>query len=99
MKPTLATAVGKRLQYGDIKGSVIGVVQDFNFKPIQQPIEPLVLQLGDRGSDVVVRAKPGQTAAAVHVLAEISRELNPGYPFSLVPFRPGPGQSVGGRRR
>jgi putative ABC transport system permease protein len=79
---TLATAVGKRLQYGDTKGTVIGVVQDFNFKPIQQPIEPLVLLLGNWRNDVVVRAKPGQTAAAVQALAEISRELNPGYPFS-----------------
>jgi putative ABC transport system permease protein len=79
---TLATAVGKRLQYGDVKGTVIGVVQDFNFKPIQQPIEPLVLLLGDWRSFVVVRAKPGQSTAAVGALAAISRELNPAYPFS-----------------
>jgi hypothetical protein len=79
---TLSTAIGKPLQYGDIKGSVIGVVQDFNFKPIQQPIEPLVLYMNEYKSNVVVRAKPGQTAAAVHALAEISKELNPAYPFS-----------------
>jgi ABC-type antimicrobial peptide transport system permease subunit len=79
---TLATAVGKRLQYGDAKGTVIGVVQDFNFKPVQQPIEPLVLMLGDSKSDVVVRAQPGQTAATLGVLAGISCALNPSYPFS-----------------
>jgi ABC-type antimicrobial peptide transport system permease subunit len=79
---TLATAVGKRLQYGDTKGTVVGVVQDFNFKPVQQAIEPLVLMLGDYRSDVVVRAKAGQTAATVQVLGEINRELNPGYPLS-----------------
>jgi ABC-type antimicrobial peptide transport system permease subunit len=79
---TPATAVGKRLQYGDAKGTVIGVVQDFNFKPVQQPIEPLVLMLGNWRNDVVVRAKAGQTAATVQVLAELNRELNPGYPFS-----------------
>jgi putative ABC transport system permease protein len=33
-------------------------------------------------SNVVVRAKPGQTTAAIRALAEISRELNPAYPFS-----------------
>jgi putative ABC transport system permease protein len=79
---TLATAVGKRLQYGDRNGMVIGVVKDFNFKPIQQPIEPLVLYMNEWKSNVVVRAKPGQAAAAVNVLAQISRELNPGFPFS-----------------
>jgi putative ABC transport system permease protein len=80
---TLATAVGKPLQWVDKKGTVIGVVQDFNFKPVQQPIEPLVLLPGDWTNNmVVVRAKPGQTAATVRALAEISRELNPAYPFS-----------------
>ncbi len=79
---TLATAVGKRLETGDTKGTVIGVVQDFNFKPIQRPIEPLLLMMGDWRSEVVVRAKPGQTAAAIQALAEISKELNPAYPFS-----------------
>ena len=79
---TLMTAVGKPLQWGDDKGMVIGVVQDFNFKPIQQPIEPLVLIFDHWRSDVVVRAKPGQTTAAIRALAEISRELNPAYPFS-----------------
>ncbi len=79
---TLASAVGKPLQYGDRKGTVIGVVKDFNFKPIQQPIEPLVLYMNEWKSTVVVRAKPGQAAAAVSVLATISRELNPAYPFS-----------------
>ncbi len=82
MGQTLATAVGKRLQYEDIKGTVIGVVKDFNFKPIQQPIEPLVLYMGGWKSNVVVRVKAGQTAAAVNVLAQICRELNPGFPFS-----------------
>jgi putative ABC transport system permease protein len=79
---TLATAVGNRLQYGDTKGTVIGVVKDFNFKPIQQPIEPLVLVRGESGMDVVVRAQPGQTTATLGVLAGISRALNPSYPFS-----------------
>lgn len=79
---TLATAVGKRLQYDDIKGSVIGVVKDFNFKPIQQSIEPLVLYMNGWKSNVVVRAKPGQTTATIQTLAEICRELYPAYPFS-----------------
>jgi ABC-type antimicrobial peptide transport system permease subunit len=38
--------------------------------------------LGDFRNDVVVRAKPGRTTATIQALAEISRELNPAYPFS-----------------
>jgi ABC-type antimicrobial peptide transport system permease subunit len=61
---------------------VIGVVQDFNFKPIQQAIEPLVLRLNGYGGFVVVRTPPGQTEAAIRTMETISRGLNPSYPFT-----------------
>ncbi len=82
MGKTLDNVVGKPLSFGDVKGSVIGVVKDFNFKPIQQAIEPLVLRLNKYGGIVVVRTKPGTTEATINVLGKISRELNPAYPFS-----------------
>lgn len=80
MKP--ATAVGKPFQLWDIKGTIIGVVKDFNFKPIQRPIEPLVLLLNRWGGAVVVRTRPGNTEATIKALGNISRKLNPQYPFN-----------------
>lgn len=79
---TLGKAVGARLEYGDVKGTVIGVVQDFNFKPIQQAIEPLVMMISGFKGYLVVRAKPGRTTAAIQTLGAICKELNPAYPFS-----------------
>lgn len=37
------TAVGKDFKYGDIKGHVIGVVNDFHFESMHQPIVPMIL--------------------------------------------------------
>ena len=82
MGMTVANAVGKSLSFGDRRGMIIGVVKDFNFKPIQQAIEPLVLKLNHWGGNVVVRTEPGTTEATIKALENISKDLNPAYPFS-----------------
>jgi len=78
----VADAVGKPLSLWDIKGTIIGVVKDFNYKPVQNPIEPLIIGLNKWGGFTVVRTKPGQTEATIKALGKISADLNPAYPFS-----------------
>ena len=46
----VSDAVGKPLTLWGTKGTIIGVVKDFNFKPIQQPIEPLIIGLNRWGA-------------------------------------------------
>jgi ABC-type antimicrobial peptide transport system permease subunit len=76
-----ATAVGKSLTFQGTKGNIIGVVKDFNFKPIQQAIEPLVLRLNKYGGIVIIRTMPQNTEATIKALGKISEQLNPAYPF------------------
>jgi ABC-type antimicrobial peptide transport system permease subunit len=78
----LSNVVGQTITWNGKQRKVIGVVQDFNFKPIQQAIEPLVLRLNGYGGFVVVRTPPGQTEAAIRTMETISRGLNPSYPFT-----------------
>lgn len=75
-------AVGKRLSFGDVKGMIIGVVKDFNYKPLQYVIEPLVLRLNRYGGIVMVRTAPGNTEATIKALDKVYASLNPAYPFS-----------------
>jgi len=82
MGMTSANAVGQQITFQDVKGSIVGVVKDFNFKPIQTAIEPLIIRLNRWGGTVVVRAKPGATEATISALGKISRDLNPAYPYS-----------------
>jgi hypothetical protein len=82
MGMTPESAIGQTISFSDVKGTVIGVVGDFNFKPIQTAIEPLVIRLNKWGGTVMVRAKPGATEATIKALGKISRDLNPAYPFS-----------------
>ena len=81
MGMTTRNAVGKQISFAGTKGTVIGVVGDFNFKSIQCTIEPLVLRLNKYGGIVVVRARAGNTEATIKVLEKISR-LNPAFPFA-----------------
>jgi putative ABC transport system permease protein len=82
MRMTARNAVGQQISFQGTKGTIIGVVGDFNFKPIQRTIEPLVLRLNKYGGIVVLRTSAGNTEATIKDLAKISQELNPAFPFA-----------------
>lgn len=81
MGKTVRDVVGKPLSFAGTKGVIIGVVKNFNFKPIQQPIEPLILRPNKYGGFIFVRTKPGTTEATIKKLEKICQQLNPAYPF------------------
>ena len=76
------SAIGKQLTLWGTTGTIIGVVKDFNFKPVQQPIEPLVLILKPMVAYAVVRTKPNQVEATISALDNTWQKLNPAFPFS-----------------
>ena len=83
MGMTPATAVGKWLTWSGNKGIIVGVVKDFNYKPAQTAIEPMMLMFNKwNGGIVLVRTQPGKTEATIQALEKISKELNPAFPFS-----------------
>jgi putative ABC transport system permease protein len=78
----VSNAVGRPLTLWGNKGTIIGVVKDFNYKPIQQAIEPMIIGLNRWGGTAVVKTQPGKTEATIKALGKISADLNPAYPFS-----------------
>lgn len=82
MNMDVETAVGKPLSLWDKPGTIIGVVKDFNFKPIQRQIEPLILRLNTWGGIAVVKTQPQQTEATLKTIEDIFKTHNPEYPFS-----------------
>jgi ABC-type antimicrobial peptide transport system permease subunit len=82
MGMNIHNAVGQDLSFGGDRGTIIGVVKDFNFKSLQYDIEPLVLRLNRGGGLVMVRTG-GNTEATIKALEIISHELNPAYPFTF----------------
>ena len=76
--------VGKRLTFWGKKGTIIGVVKDFHFNALREPISPLIIRLGekDKWGSVLVRTNPGRTKEALTSLESVYRAVNPKFPFT-----------------
>lgn len=76
---------GKRYGFSNqFKGTVIGVVRDFNFQSVDLPVEPLVIF--PLGSDeykspgyVSVRIREGSMDKALESVTEVVNRVSPGY--------------------
>ncbi|PSL23381.1 ABC transporter permease [Chitinophaga ginsengisoli] len=75
-------AIGQEITLNDAKGAIIGVVKDFNFKPIQQPVEPLIMKDNFAGGYVVMRTTPGNMPAIIAAIKKVFEKVYGDYPFS-----------------
>jgi len=82
MGMSLESAVGRRIKLWGKERTIIGVVKDFNFKPVQETIGPMFLNRNTWGGYAVVRTLPGETENAIKALEKICKEINPSYPFT-----------------
>ena len=76
-------AVGKSFNLWGNEGHIIGVVSDFHYKPIRQPIEPMVMRYEKDGKFVVIRAGQGSTEQTIAFLEKLGRSVAPSYPFEF----------------
>jgi ABC-type antimicrobial peptide transport system permease subunit len=76
--------VGQSLTFWQRKGKVIGVVKDFHFNSLHQPIEPFIIHFGEGQAwgNILVRTQAGQTKIALNSLEKLYKKLNPQFPFS-----------------
>jgi putative ABC transport system permease protein len=76
--------LGHVLHIWDRKGTIIGVIKDFHFGSVHDPIKPLILLFKQQIDDghILVRTNPGQTAQALGGLKQLCRQLNRAFPFS-----------------
>lgn len=75
--------IGQDLSFNGVDGKVIGVVKNFNFKPLQYALDPLVLQYNRGGGLVVVKSPPDHAETSIEVLADINGKLDPSNPVSI----------------
>ncbi|HUB60593.1 MAG TPA: ABC transporter permease [Puia sp.] len=75
--------IGRPLSIFDQHYKIIGVVKDFHFKSLHDPIEPLLINLNEHidWGFVMVKARPGQTKEAVASMEKVHHEFEPDFPF------------------
>jgi putative ABC transport system permease protein len=79
--------LGRSLTFWQKKGTIIGVVKDFHFTSLHDPIKPLVIRYGEDGKDMnygqaVVRIQGGRMRPALGSLERLAHQLNPRFPFA-----------------
>jgi putative ABC transport system permease protein len=75
-------AVGKQFNYGSRRGYVIGVMKDFHFESLHQPIVPIVFMISeDRSNLASIRIDAEKKDETMAYLKEEWEQLRPGYPF------------------
>ena len=79
----LESAVGTKIKVYGHEATIIGVVKDFNFKPVQEAIGPMFLTRNTWGGNAMVRTQPGQTENTIAALEQMCKEINPSYPFNF----------------
>jgi ABC-type antimicrobial peptide transport system permease subunit len=76
-------AIGRRLTVNGRKLTIIGVLKDFHFRSLHEPIRPLILRHGVHNfGHILVRIQPGRTQEALHNLETLCKQLNPAFPFT-----------------
>jgi putative ABC transport system permease protein len=77
--------IGQPFQYGNRKGRIIGVVKDFNYESLHQPITPIILLIAPQSFNsisVKIRAEqPTDIAATLEFLKQKWQEFRPNFPF------------------
>ncbi|CAA9278550.1 MAG: Acidobacterial duplicated orphan permease (function unknown) [uncultured Cytophagales bacterium] len=79
-----ADALGQPLTQWGRDGTIIGVLKDFHYSSLHNPIEPLVIRLSKDPADefMMIRTQPGQTQQALASLETLYKKMNPGFPFT-----------------
>jgi putative ABC transport system permease protein len=76
--------IGRRLKFWGHNGHIVGVVRNFHFNSLHDPIRPLIIFYGEKEQwgRAIVRTRAGQTKEALKGLETLCRQLNPKFPFT-----------------
>jgi ABC-type antimicrobial peptide transport system permease subunit len=74
--------VGKRFSMWEIEGKIVGVVKDFNFRPLHTEIKPLILTPKARPyTYIIIRISSENYTSTIKYLDGVWNRINPEYPF------------------
>ncbi|MCB0601532.1 MAG: ABC transporter permease [Saprospiraceae bacterium] len=76
--------IGKPLTFWDTRGTIVGVIKDFNFSSLHQPIEPLVMRKARKrqGGYAMIRVEPQAMDQVIRDLETLVKKINPAFPFA-----------------
>jgi putative ABC transport system permease protein len=80
----IQSPVGKRISIGGWQGTIVGIVQDYNFKSLHNRIEPLIHVMINRQLNFIfVRIKSQNMSSTIKFLQNQWESYNSQYPFEF----------------
>jgi len=81
----LKDPVGQNIKLYGQSCQIIGIVKDFHFESLHEPVKPSFMILNSSNSwfKMMVRIKAGQEAATIGRIQQYYESYNPGFPFSF----------------
>lgn len=81
--PSSEQAIGKRFKQWGREGRIIGVIKDFHFRSLQQPIKPLTMRIErDRFELLSVKVSSAKLPATIAAIEKKYKSVIPNRPFS-----------------
>jgi ABC-type antimicrobial peptide transport system permease subunit len=76
--------IGRNFTMWGKKGKIVGILKDFHFKSLHEPIYPLIVRLREKENygSILIRTKAGQTKEAIASIEKLCKELNPKFTVS-----------------
>jgi hypothetical protein len=76
--------VGKTIHYGRRPMQIIGIVRDFHYESLHEPVKPCFITLDGPGNiwhKMMVKIKGGEQSATLNTIQSLYESYNPGFPF------------------
>jgi putative ABC transport system permease protein len=80
----LKNPIGQSVKIYDAEKQIIGVVKDFHFESLHEPVKPLFILEEPQGNPwhkIMVRIRGGQEASTLDQIQKLYESYNPGFPF------------------
>jgi ABC-type antimicrobial peptide transport system permease subunit len=80
---TPETAIGQSVEMWEMKGQIVGVVKDFNFKPLRESIEPMIMRPNTWGNTFIIKAEAGKVKETIAAMENVWNSNENVFPFSF----------------
>jgi hypothetical protein len=79
----LKDPVGKKVQYWGVEPEIVGVVKDFNFESLHEPIKPSFFRVYPIAPSFIVKIEKGREAETIQAIEKLYKSFATGYPFDF----------------
>jgi len=85
----IESGVGKKVNLGPFKGTIIGVVKNAHFKSLHHKVEPILFHILNKDNSdemnlfgiIIIRITGKNVQAVLSTIEKVWKQVNPGYPF------------------